>query len=106
MLLGDAAHPTLPFLAQGANLAIEDAFVLARSVAEQRNLQAAGKRYQQLRRDRVIRAIAAANANAKNYHLSGLRRTVAHTGLRAISAVAPNAFLNRLSWLYDHDVTA
>jgi salicylate hydroxylase len=105
VLLGDAAHPTLPFLAQGANLAIEDAYVLARAYAEQLNLQATCKRYQQLRQTRVVRAIAAAKANAKNYHLSGIKRHVAQAGLKAMGAVAPNAFLNRLSWLYDHDVT-
>lgn len=105
VLLGDAAHPTLPFLAQGANLAIEDAYVLAKCCAEMEHTRAAFARYQQLRRDRVVRAIAAANANAKNYHMAGLKRSVGFTGLRAIGAVAPNAFLNRLSWLYDHDVT-
>lgn len=105
VLLGDAAHATLPFLAQGANLAIEDAYVLAKSYAEQLNQQGACKRYQQLRHDRVVRAIAAANKNAKNYHLSGIKRRVALTGLKVMGAVAPNAFINRLSWLYDHDVT-
>ncbi len=97
-LLGDAAHPTLPFLAQGANLALEDAWVLSQCLSR-------GGDYQALRRTRVKRAIAAANANAVNYHLSGLRRTASHAALRAIGAVAPNAFLSRLSWLYDHDVT-
>lgn len=105
VLLGDAAHPTLPFLAQGANLAIEDAYVLARCLTEHKSVQSACRRYQQLRRDRVVRAIAAANANAQNYHLSGLKRRVAFAGLRTLGAVAPNAFLRRLSWLYDHDVT-
>jgi salicylate hydroxylase len=62
--------------------------------------------YQAARRPRVSRAIAAANANARNYHLAGVRRRVAHTGLRVLGQVAPDAFLNRLSWLYDHDVTA
>ncbi len=104
-LLGDAAHPTLPFLAQGANLAIEDAYVLARCCQEHRSVRAAFARYQQLRRDRVVRAISAANANARNYHLSGPRRTISFLALKTLGAVAPNAFLNRLSWLYDHDVT-
>ena len=105
VLLGDAAHPTLPFLAQGANLAIEDAFVLARCCADHSSVQSAFRHYQQLRRDRVIRAISAANANAKNYHLSGLKRSVAFAGLKTLGAVAPSAFVNRLGWLYDCDVT-
>ncbi len=100
-LLGDAAHPTLPFLAQGANLAIEDAWVLASCLDRGLPL----KTYQTLRRNRVIRAVEAANANARNYHLSGSRRFVAHTGLRVIGAVAPGAFLRRMDWLYGRDVT-
>lgn len=105
-LLGDAAHPTLPFLAQGANLAIEDAYVLARCCDEEATITEAFVKYQGLRRDRVVRAIEAANANAKNYHLSGFKRQVAFLGLRTLGATAPNAFLGRLSWLYDFDVTA
>ena len=105
VLLGDAAHPTLPFLAQGANLAIEDAYVLARCCAEQISIQNAFKLYQQLRYDRVVRAIESANANAKKYHLSGITRSSAFAGLKILGMVAPDAFINRFSWLYDHDVT-
>lgn len=105
VLLGDAAHPTLPFLAQGANLAIEDAFVLARA-CDEHGIASGLRRYAQLRTPRVTRAIAAANANAKNYHLRGLSRSLSFMALQGIGLVAPNAFLNRLSWLYDHDVKA
>ncbi len=104
-ILGDAAHPTLPFLAQGANLAIEDAWVLAASCDSATDLDAGLHRYEALRKPRVTRAIAAADANAVNYHLSGPRRVVSHLALRGIGAVAPATFLKRLAWLYDHDVT-
>ena len=104
-LLGDAAHPTLPFLAQGANLAMEDAYVLARCCDGEASLDVALAQYQTKRRARVVRAINAANKNAVNYHLSGPKRRVAHAGLRIMGRYAPNTFLRRLSWLYDHDVT-
>ncbi len=104
-LLGDAAHPTLPFLAQGANLAIEDAYVLARS-CDDHGIAQGLRRYAQLRIPRVTRAIAAANKNARNYHLSGLSRVASFAALQGIGVVAPDAFINRLGWLYDHDVTA
>lgn len=104
-ILGDAAHPTLPFLAQGANMAIEDAYVMARCCDDAVDMRDGLMRYQALRRPRVSRAIAAANANARNYHLSGVQRRVAHMGLKTLGNVAPNAFLNRLDWLYGHDVT-
>ncbi|KQI68484.1 monooxygenase [Loktanella sp. 3ANDIMAR09] len=102
VLVGDAAHPTLPFLAQGANLALEDAVVLARCVARH-GIADGLPRYQALRAERVTRAIAAADANAINYHLSGVRQRVAHLGLAALGRVAPGAFINRLDWLYGYD---
>jgi len=104
-ILGDAAHPTLPFLAQGANLAIEDAWVLAACCDASADMAAALTQYQARRRPRVIRAIATANRNAVNYHLSGAGRLVAHGGLRALGLIAPQAFLRRMDWLYGHDVT-
>ncbi|MFZ3582656.1 FAD-dependent oxidoreductase [Loktanella sp. DJP18] len=104
-LVGDAAHPTLPFLAQGANLALEDAAVLARQIALH-GLQDGLPRYQALRQPRVQRAIATASANAVNYHLRGPRRMLAHAGLRALGRVAPDAFIGRLDWLYGFDATA
>ena len=106
VLVGDAAHPTLPFLAQGANLAIEDAYVLARHCAEAPDAATALARYRADRAPRVSRAIAAAEANARNYHLDGVARRAAHAALRTVATVSPGAFLGRLSWLYDHDVTA
>jgi len=105
-ILGDAAHPTLPFLAQGANLALEDAYVLARECNRVPDLGAALTAYEFARQTRVRKAIAAANGNAVNYHLSGISRQVAHAGLRALGLVAPNQFLKRMDWLYGHDVTA
>ncbi|EYD73753.1 FAD-dependent oxidoreductase [Limimaricola hongkongensis] len=104
-LLGDAAHPTLPFLAQGANLAIEDGWVLARMLDAPGGLDAALERYGQARAPRVRRAIAAAQANARNYHLSGPARVVAHAGLGAIGRIAPARFTARMAWLHAHDVT-
>jgi salicylate hydroxylase len=104
VILGDAAHPTLPFLAQGANLALEDAWVLAREVMADR--EAGLDRYQQERRPRVHDAIAEAEANARRYHLKGPSRRLAHLGLRALGALAPQLLLRRLDWLYGFDATA
>ncbi|MGX9847007.1 FAD-dependent monooxygenase [Limimaricola litoreus] len=103
VLLGDAAHPTLPFLAQGANLAIEDGWVLAQALSQE--LGTALGRYTAARAPRVRRAIAAAQANARNYHLSGPARRIAHAGLGAIGRLAPARFTARMAWLHAHDVT-
>ncbi len=104
-ILGDAAHPTLPFLAQGASMGLEDAWVLAHSLASHDSPAAALAAYQSLRKPRATRIVAAANANARAYHLSGLPRMIGHTGLRLLGRLSPGTMLSRFDWLYDHDVT-
>ena len=104
-ILGDAAHPTLPFLAQGASMALEDAWVLAASLAGHDGLPAGLAAYQAARRDRTIRVVQAANGNARAYHLRGVSRGIAHAALRLGGALAPGLALRRFDWLYDHDVT-
>ena len=106
VLLGDAAHPTLPFLAQGANMAIEDAYVLARCLVKDSGREALA-RYEALRTPRTTRITDAAQANAHNYHLApGAKRAAAHTALRLISGLAPQLLSARFNWLYDYDATS
>lgn len=105
VLLGDAVHPTLPFLAQGANMALEDAWVLAATLAAEPDLGVALAAYQAAREGRCRRIVAAANANARNYHLSGVRRGVAHLALGAVSRLAPGQLLGRYDWIHGMDVT-
>ncbi len=105
-ILGDAAHPTLPFLAQGASMALEDAWVLAAMLASHDTLGAGLSAYQVLRKPRTTRIVAAANGNARAYHLSGLPRVVGHAGLRLLGRLSPGTMLSRFDWLYGHDVTA
>ena len=105
-LVGDAAHPTLPSLAQGANLAIEDSFALARLCDGEADVAAALQDYQAARRPRVTRAIDTAERTIRGYHLRGPARRLAHAGLATMGRLAPDLFLGRLDWLYGHDVTA
>jgi salicylate hydroxylase len=63
-LMGDAAHPMLPFMAQGACQAIEDGVVLARCVAESPTLEAAFAAYQALRLDRTAQIQIGSRGNA------------------------------------------
>lgn len=106
-LLGDAAHPTLPFMAQGAVMAIEDAWVLADSLARCDSTEAGLAMYQSRRFDRVSKVVETANGNAKKYHLSNpLLRTVAHSGMRALGKVVPSKMMGQFDWIYRHDVTA
>jgi salicylate hydroxylase len=104
-ILGDAVHPTLPFLAQGASLALEDAFVLARELDRGSGMAPALAAYQAARFARVSRAVAAADSNAKIYHLHEPLRAFAHLALRLSGRLAPGFALSRYDWLYGHDVT-
>jgi len=106
-ILGDAAHPTLPFLAQGANMALEDAWVLAAALGEHRDTDTALAAYQAERRPRTLRIVEAATRNARNYHLRfPPLRMAAHAVLRVGGALAPAAAIRRYGWLYGHDVAA
>lgn len=103
VLLGDAAHPVLPFLAQGAGLAIEDAFVLARELAEANgNPEAAFARFEAKRRRRARRVQTVSGRMGEVYHFGGLGRRARNT---AIAALGPQRHLKRFDWLYRFDVT-
>jgi salicylate hydroxylase len=104
--MGDAVHPTLPFLAQGANMALEDAWVLARCLDANETPEAAFSAYQTARIARVRKIVAAANTNAWVYHLPpGITRSVVHAGLKLGNRFAPDRALKRFDWVYDEDVT-
>jgi salicylate hydroxylase len=95
-LLGDAAHPVLPFLAQGAALAIEDAAVLARCLADG-PVPEALDRYARLRAPRARRVQRAARANGRTYHagaLTGLARDL------VMRRLGPEGMRERYGWLY------
>ena len=97
-LLGDAAHPMLPYLAQGAAMAIEDAAVLARRLAETRNDPAPAMRaYERERRGRTARAQRAARRNGMIYQLSG---PAAFLRTLTLAAMGGKRLLARHDWLY------
>ncbi len=97
-LLGDAAHPTLPFLAQGAAMAIEDAAVVAHCLAQNRTDPAAAlQAYCATRRGRARKVAQLAARNGTIYHLagaSGLARDIVMHGLGG------ERLLHRYDWIY------
>ncbi len=72
-LLGDACHPTLPFMAQGAAMAIEDAAVLAGCLSSGALVPTCLQRYEDLRRTRTAGIQHGSRRNAKVFHLSGVK---------------------------------
>ncbi|MEM1130930.1 MAG: FAD-dependent monooxygenase [Pseudomonadota bacterium] len=106
-LLGDAAHPTLPFLAQGACMALEDAWVLAACLDAAPSHEVGFAAYEDRRRARCVRIVAGANRNARLFHLrDGPVRMLAHSGLKIAGTLAPHFALRQFNWLYGEDVTA
>ncbi|WP_349628538.1 FAD-dependent monooxygenase [Bradyrhizobium sp. JYMT SZCCT0180] len=75
-LLGDAAHPTLPTLAQGANMAIEDGAVLAQCLSENADFPQALSRYESLRIGRTTKLVNGALDNSKRFHNPALADAV------------------------------
>ena len=67
-LLGDACHPTLPFLAQGANMAIEDGMVLARCLELFSDVPEALRHYEAARLERTSRIVLGSLENVSRYH--------------------------------------
>jgi salicylate hydroxylase len=98
-LLGDAAHPMLPFLAQGACMAIEDAAVLARCLAQApADVPAAFRRYEESRRTRTARVQQASRRNGAIYHQAG---AVAFCRNIAMQLIGGARLIGRYDWIYD-----
>lgn len=95
-LLGDAAHAMLPFLAQGAAQAIEDAAALARAITSHRDAPSALKAYESERMARTARIQREARRNGIIYHLSGPPRFARDLVLRRQGP----ALLERYGWIY------
>ena len=96
-LLGDAAHPILPFFAQGGAMAIEDAAALADALAGAATIEAAFARYQRARGARTARVQARSKRQGRIYHLKGPMRLARNWTLRLRSG---EALLADLDWLY------
>jgi salicylate hydroxylase len=98
-LLGDAAHPMLPFLAQGGAMAIEDAVVAAQCLARRPDDAAAALRtYAAIRRGRTRRVQRQAARNGQHYHLKGVSAMVRNA---AMGVMGGEHLLRHYDWLYD-----
>jgi salicylate hydroxylase len=95
-LLGDAVHPTLPYLAQGACMAIEDGAVLTRALDQADSIPDALQLYQRNRTDRTVKIVNQSTANRMLFHL----RTVDE--IRATFAKRDEG-ADRNAWLYSYN---
>jgi 2-polyprenyl-6-methoxyphenol hydroxylase-like FAD-dependent oxidoreductase len=97
-LLGDAAHPMLQYLAQGACMALEDAVTLGEAVRHcDFDMPAAFRLYQQSRIARTARVVLSAREMGRLYHARGVERLVRNDLWKGRSA---HGFYDALEWLY------
>jgi len=103
-LLGDAAHPTLPMLAQGANMAIEDGMVLARCVTAYDDVETAFARYDTARVERTAKLVRGANEAAKRFHNPALASS---DGARNYvdTEWSEARTKQRYDWIFEYDAT-
>jgi 2-polyprenyl-6-methoxyphenol hydroxylase-like FAD-dependent oxidoreductase len=98
-LVGDAAHPMMPYLAQGAAMAIEDAAVAAQCLAQMPDDPAqAMNTYWAVRRARTRKVQRLAARNGERYHVFGLQGLLRNTAMRMLGGTR---LLHHYDWLYD-----
>lgn len=104
-LLGDACHPTLPMLASGAAMAIEDGYILARCLSEFDEVPTASlERYEAARKERTARVVRGSAENAKRFHnpeLASAEGAAAYVDREW----RPERVRERYDWLFRYDVT-
>jgi salicylate hydroxylase len=103
-LMGDASHPTLPFLAQGAIMAIEDGFVLARCLDASHTIEEGLERFQNARVERTRKIVLGSTAAGQRFHNPLLADDAV-----AVAYVAqewtPEKTRTRYDWLFEYDAT-
>lgn len=103
-LLGDAAHPMLPFLSQGAAMAIEDGYVLGSILAEELDPILALKKYEALRLPRTSRVQLESRKRGETYHAaSTLKRLYRDAWYWVKQKIDPHSGGLQASWVYSYD---
>lgn len=103
-LLGDAAHPMLPFLSQGAAMAIEDALVLGVALGGKQSVPEALAAYEAERRPRTSRVQLEARERGRTYHLPTLGQQLRRDmGYFMRTLFSPRSTGIKADWVYEYD---
>ncbi len=104
-LIGDACHPMLPFLAQGAAMALEDAWALGATLDAAPDIPAGLAAYEDRRKPRATRVQRAAARNARVFHAGHpVLRAGLRIGMRAADRLRPGGLIASYDWLYGANV--
>ncbi|MEO0574723.1 MAG: FAD-dependent monooxygenase [Pseudomonadota bacterium] len=107
VLIGDACHAMLPFMAQGAAMAIEDAWVLAALLQHAHDPRDAFLRFHAVRHGRTSRVQRTARRNGRIFHRrTATSQALTFTPLALIGQMAPTLLSRQTRWLYDKDVVS
>lgn len=106
VILGDAAHAMLPFLAQGAAMAIEDSYALA-SILSEHDIKTTLPKFYAARIERTSKMQKTARANMNLFHNGDGRSSVRKSSLWLADKLTRHKATNmQMDWIYRHDVTA
>ncbi len=105
-LMGDACHPMLPFLAQGAVMSIEDAWVLSRHLKGAAGVPAALQAYEAARKPRTSKVQLGARRQMGLYHKrSTIEQLTTYGPMWLAARLTPTIVHTRNDWLYSFDAT-
>lgn len=104
-LLGDACHPSLPFLAQGAIMSIEDGIMLARCLEQFEDVEEALQRYEAVRIERATQVVLGSAGNARRFHNPILADPAQGTAYIE-REWRPDRVRLRYDWLFDYDASS
>ncbi|MDP1702433.1 MAG: FAD-dependent monooxygenase [Aestuariivirga sp.] len=98
VLVGDAAHATLPYLAQGAAMALEDACVLSNTIQRTNELESAFRNFAESRFKRTGAIQKRSRQLGRIYHVAGVLRQARNA---VLNATPKRSFTKQMSWIYD-----
>ena len=101
-VMGDAAHPTLPFLAQGANMALEDAMIMTRCLDAFDDVPEALRHYERARLERTAAIVRGSSDNTKRFHNPALANP-AGAAAYIDREFQPEKVAQRYDWLFEYD---
>jgi salicylate hydroxylase len=105
-LMGDACHPTLPFLGQGGVMAVEDGYVVAACLAKHAgDPERAFRRYEEIRRDRTAAVVRKSHENRRSAFSPALADPN-RVGVEVAREWQQERVRERMEWLYAYDATA